>query len=417
MEECSVCLETEKQNSKSWVTCTSCGFKACKSCCITFSKPECIKCNEPFSKAFAQSSGIVSVFKLYHQKLLWDRETFMLPQTQKFLEWEDTVLQLKKRLRFGERVFLPEKPRLFLTSSANNAIFACPGSDCRGFVGNSTCGVCKRKVCPHCKEFEVKEVVEPSKSQSSSLKLKHACDPALLESIRAIEADSKLCPSCKAQIFRIEGCNHMFCTNCRTHFDWMTSKILSSSSNHHYDKTVPFSRNAVRLGTAVDCSDPLTDAIPPSIVLNFLSNSTKGKQLFRAIWIETSSARYLLRKRLSAFETEVSYQEALLRLRAQFLRKQISESTARTRVLYEDEKHEKMFRQRALLEMYLNVCNDLQSLVYNDQTESRVLHALNLYENLIKVCTQSSAEMKLELGGECLQFSCDFDTEKPHVSL
>lgn len=442
--ECQVCLNESEGDT--FVQCP-CGFKACRKCCATFAVPTCMKCGTNFTKQFAQKHNIVDIFKAYHQKLTWERECSLLPSTQPFLEWEDTVTKLKKRLRFGERVVFPEKPKMFLNTSTSNPIFACPGSDCRGFVGGSHCGTCKKQVCTQCREFMQKQTTlnnenetEPSRKPSTltatnnknnSSKVKHECEPALVASIRSIEQEAKSCPRCRAQIFRIEGCNHMFCTNCRTHFDWETGRVLASSSNHHYDTTAIFSTNVATIANAKNSTDieqqcntdPFTDAIPSSVLDSFIfvnqasSQSGDRKNAFRALWTEPVSARFLLRKRLNGFETEFQYQEALLRIRLMFLRRQISETQAKARVLLEDEKHEKMFRQRGLLELYLNTCNDLQRMVYLQQTNEMVNEVLKIYKNLIDTCQDASLNTRAELGGECLSFTCDFESQMPHVTL
>jgi len=427
--ECSVCLQSFK--NETFVAC-SCGFKACRECCCTFQIPSCMKCKAAFSKQFCQKFNILPVFKAYHEKLIWEREFSLLPSTQPVLEWEDTVAKLKKRLRFGERVVFPEKPKMFLNSSTTNPIFACPGNDCRGFVGGSHCGTCKKEICLKCREFVIQAVrereettsaanatTEPEK-RSNLKKAAHVCEASIVASIQSISQEAKPCPRCRAQIFRIEGCNHMFCTNCRTHFDWETNRVLTSSSNHHYDLTTSFSNNVSLVvgsnatNTEQCNTDPFSDAIPSSVVPAIAADHPN---CFRAFWKEPVSARFLMRKRLSGFETEFHYQESLLRIRLMFLRRQLNEDQAKAKVLLEDEKHEKMFRQRNLLEMYLNICNDLQRMVYVNPSLSQVQEALKIYQNLIFTCQSASQDTRTELGGECLGFSSDFSSQMPHVTM
>jgi hypothetical protein len=61
------------------------------------------------------------------------------------------------------------------------------------------------------------------------------CDPALVETVRAIKRDCKPCPKCGAMIHRIAGCNQMFCTapSCNTPFDWSTLKIIDAALAHN----------------------------------------------------------------------------------------------------------------------------------------------------------------------------------------
>ena len=388
---------------------------------MQYNNPQCMKCLVPFTKQFSIKNGLVLVYKNHHRNILWEREKSLLPDTQIFLEWENEMNLLKKRLRFGERVQFPPKPRLVLSSSSETTIFACPGLECRGFVSGLQCGVCRKPVCSRCREFiEIVKDDEPKKGTSSHSK--HKCDQETVESIKAIQTDSKQCPRCKVSIFRIEGCDHMFCTHCRTHFQYSDGKILQKSSNHHYERTPVFSKNITSYFTSTsksasttECNqDPLVDSIPSSVV-DFVQ--LQNSNLYRALWSETSAARFLLRKRFSGVTIEVAHQESLLAIRLLFLRNLITEEQAKSRVLLEDEKQEKIWRQRSLLEMYLNTVNDLQRYVYVDRSLTSINEACHIYENLIETCMDASGQTQKELGGECLKFSCDFESSVPHVTL
>lgn len=104
----------------------------------------------------------------------------------------------------------------------------CPWENCRGLItANQRCNVCEKRVCKSCKE--------PVGDEEDALKL-HACNPNTLESIRQIRKDSKPCPQCRAFIFKTEGCNQMFCTNCKIAFCWRTGEIYRGTNIHnpHY---------------------------------------------------------------------------------------------------------------------------------------------------------------------------------------
>lgn len=99
----------------------------------------------------------------------------------------------------------------------------CPASTCEGFLSTQwVCGLCNIKVCKDCHE---------PKTETTT----HMCDPELVESIKAIKKEAKPCPKCAAQISKIDGCDQMWCTQCKTGFSWNTGKIEEHIiHNPHY---------------------------------------------------------------------------------------------------------------------------------------------------------------------------------------
>ena len=89
-------------------------------------------------------------------------------------------------------------------------------------IGN--CLICQTINCYECKETLKQDQVDA-----------HICDADLLKTIKLVTKNSKPCPSCKVPIEKINGCDQMFCTNCKTAFDWKTNQIvLGKIHNPHY---------------------------------------------------------------------------------------------------------------------------------------------------------------------------------------
>jgi len=103
-------------------------------------------------------------------------------------------------------------------------IRACPDNDCRGFLSTQwKCGLCEKWSCPQCHEIK-----------GLNRDVEHVCNPETVASVRLLSNDTKPCPSCRAGIFRISGCNHMWCTKCNTGFNWITGAIERAGLNPHY---------------------------------------------------------------------------------------------------------------------------------------------------------------------------------------
>lgn len=99
----------------------------------------------------------------------------------------------------------------------------CPKDDCRGFCDSKgICALCSSAICPNC------WVSLPSDKE---LHKDHECLDSDLESKKHIVSSSKPCPTCRVLIFRVEGCDHMWCTNCKTGFNWRTGNLVHDRTN------------------------------------------------------------------------------------------------------------------------------------------------------------------------------------------
>ena len=142
----------------------------------------------------------------------------------------------------------------------------CPMEDCRGFLSTAwKCGLCNTHVCSKCHEpklegeIEVTEVEnevggtevenevgggeekkevgggEEKKEEEENPRQGHVCDPNNVETANLLKKDSKPCPKCACIIFKISGCDQMFCTQCHTAFSWKTGEIETKViHNPHY---------------------------------------------------------------------------------------------------------------------------------------------------------------------------------------
>jgi len=115
------------------------------------------------------------------------------------------------------------KPKVVLSF-----ILRCPKPTCNGFINGEThlCGLCGIHVCPQCNvETEV---------DAAGRTRNHTCNPADKESYDMLKKDAKSCPRCTATIIKASGCDHMWCSSCKTHFNWRSGEILNHSSNPEY---------------------------------------------------------------------------------------------------------------------------------------------------------------------------------------
>jgi len=102
-------------------------------------------------------------------------------------------------------------------------VMKCPESECGGFLSTQyKCGLCEIQICAHC---------HVTKRRTEE----HECDPATVETIRAIRKEAHPCPSCASLISKVDGCDQMWCTQCKTAFSWNTGRVVTTAiHNPHF---------------------------------------------------------------------------------------------------------------------------------------------------------------------------------------
>jgi len=100
-------------------------------------------------------------------------------------------------------------------------VMACPGAECRGFLApDYSCGMCASVTCKACHEIKDGD---------------HTCNADVVASVKALKAEARPCPTCATQISKIDGCDQMWCTQCKTTFSWRTGlKEEGHTHNPHY---------------------------------------------------------------------------------------------------------------------------------------------------------------------------------------
>ena len=108
------------------------------------------------------------------------------------------------------------------TRATYKYVRGCAVAECRGFIRTPdySCGTCQTSVCRHC--------MEPTTDT-------HVCDPDAVATTTLLRQDTKACPTCASLIYKIDGCDQMFCTVCHVAFSWRTGVIEQGRvHNPHY---------------------------------------------------------------------------------------------------------------------------------------------------------------------------------------
>ena len=251
---CDICCEKYNKSLNAKVTCI-CGFNACKTCVRTYllsttKDPHCMQCKNQWSAKFLvdnlNRSYIDGDYKKHRKVLLVDREISKTPElmnlvertkliedksdeliilNKKFIEMRKLYYEISK-LQFAKKCEISKIKRGDVTIERKKFIMPCPGDNCKGYLSTQyKCEVCKLYTCPDCYE-----IIGYTKEDQ------HTCVEANLQSAALIKKETKGCPQCGVRIFKISGCDQMWCTECKVAFNWNTGKLIYGGQVHnpHY---------------------------------------------------------------------------------------------------------------------------------------------------------------------------------------
>lgn len=250
LETCNICCGEKSR----LISCNYCKFEACDSCQEKFllsqTNPKCMSCKKDWSNEFIylnfSKNFINKKYKKHKENILFELEKALLPHTQLELVRKNNLRELKNRIHEQKAILRDLEYQYdhlrYRTingyndkeeeKTKNEDIKQCPDETCRGYLSKNEekkdvldCGLCNKRVCKHCFETLNKD----------EHKIEHKCDEQLLETIKLIKRECRGCPKCNTLIYKISGCDMMFCTQCKTAFSWKTGEIASGPiHNPHY---------------------------------------------------------------------------------------------------------------------------------------------------------------------------------------
>lgn len=249
---CNICCDNYNKSTRSKVCCPYCEFDVCRTCCETYilseNVPKCMKpdCAKEWSRKFLRENFtnvfLTSKYREHLEDILFDQEKALMPATQPLVEEKIMKRNLRKNLReidlliedlYRQKRELERQIQygvIPVTSSEKEDkekarfVRQCPANNCRGFLSTQwKCGICEQWSCPECHELK-----GPNRD------CEHKCDPNNVETAKMLAKDSKPCPKCQSLIFKISGCDQMWCTQCHTAFSWKTGKLENNIHNPHF---------------------------------------------------------------------------------------------------------------------------------------------------------------------------------------
>lgn len=293
---CDVCCDDFNRSTRCQINCPYCPFSACSGCYERYlletpNDAHCMSCRKSWNREILvnnfKQKFISRTYKNRRESVLLEREKSLMPATQPYVELERKVrksvaditgltliintqtvklneissLQLAPlAVEYGfdnefdalvMRHKLVQNQRRVINSvvldlqhlewyqnqlisrlhgghvehEKRQFVRACPATGCRGFLSSAwKCGMCDTWTCPDCHEVKGPDKDAP-----------HTCDPNNIETAKLLAKDSRNCPKCASMIFKIDGCDQMYCTQCHTAFSWRTGRVeLGTIHNPHY---------------------------------------------------------------------------------------------------------------------------------------------------------------------------------------
>lgn len=256
--DCPICCEPFNASTRLNILCNNqeCGLEACKSCIRTYllgskDDPKCMNCKTAFSQEFITSrlnqSFCKKEYKEHRRNMLVERELGKMPESMAAAETQknidsfmlegvhiskeiaravETVNKLKeKQSKNQTRIWRLQTGRVKVEKK--KFIMPCSVKDCRGFLSSAyKCELCNIYTCHEC-------LTPIGENRTNEL---HVCDAATVENAKFIKETCKACPGmCGEFIFKIDGCDQMWCTTCHTAFSWKTGVIETGVvHNPHY---------------------------------------------------------------------------------------------------------------------------------------------------------------------------------------
>ena len=236
----------------------------------------------------------------------------------------------------------------------------CVKDDCRGFLNQQWhCGLCQSDVCSTCHDIKATE---------------HTCLPENIETANLIMKTSKPCPKCGINITRIEGCSQMFCTACKTAFDYNTGRIETRRiHNPHYYEWLQRNGDAVPR----EPLDVVCGGIPT--YRNILTNV---KKVLPSYNFGNIYQGLIHMQDVELPEVTMDDGDVNMDLRVKYLMSEITEENWKKELQKREKKKNKLQAQHQLIQMLITVGTDLFTKMVSAETSDEIKQIDREFESL-----------------------------------
>lgn len=368
--DCEICTEKLNKSSRKPLACIKCQYIACATCWKTYltgslDDPHCMSCDytwgyeevvNMFDKTF-----ITKKYKKHREEMLISRERSLMPATQPFVEqymqqkrnkvliekYEEEIIALMEQINVIRRITYelgyvkkPVEKGLFIRK--------CTHPECLGYLSSQwKCGLCENWSCSKC--FDVIGAVKDG----------HECNPDTLATATLIKSDTKLCPKCSMGIFKIHGCDVMFCTDCHTSFNWRTNRIITGSAHNPHQVEWLATQAPSRNNNVALCGRE----IDHYFINNLINVMTKYPNFVKIFWRERCRLiNHISDVELPRYETNIIANNQPLRV--QLMCKEISEDKFKAMIHKREKACNKKQAIYNILTMFASCQTDIMHRLY-----------------------------------------------------
>lgn len=259
---CPICVEKLNKKNHKPIVCFHCQNTACLSCVKRYildntTDAKCMYCHVKWDRRFMVNNltrvfcdktyrehrnrilyerckcflvSINPIFQLKHQKNLLQKEYYNTLRERKKLDLKmekinKDIEMITRDIKRNEFRFVRNTNIDYTeeeTSVMSGAQRPCSSTDCLGYLDEKGfCAICLETTCLHC------NVVKKS--------TEHTCREEDVLNWQYIKTTTKPCPSCRTRIYKITGCDQMWCTKCNHAFSWSRGTLERGAvHNPHY---------------------------------------------------------------------------------------------------------------------------------------------------------------------------------------
>ena len=390
--ECSICCNTYTKQQRKEVCCLYCKHSACIECQKKFildhhKDPHCMNCNVPWNLEFLFQNFpkvfITRDMKTWREKNLFEKEKSMFIATLPYVEEEvrkrkveKEIMVLQDQINALYREMSTKRASLYsnqMKKEKREFIRKCPADNCKGFLSTKwKCAICSVNVCNQCHEIKQND--------------EHVCNEDVLKSVKMMDQETRPCPSCASLIFKISGCDQMWCTSCHTTFSWKTGQIEKGTvHNPHYYEYLRKNGNVPRNIGDVPCGG-IPDAYSVNRILQGVYKIARNQlhETAELVMDINRCLHHIQNFEIPRYPLQPNGIDNNLDLRINYLMNELAEDEMTRELIKRDQAHKKNYDHRLVFDMIIAVGIDLFNRIIpkEGQNDSVIQQMCSEFETL-----------------------------------